>query len=38
LQGLSLVSDGQWKDITEGSEDTMDEVRTMLSDAITKIS
>jgi hypothetical protein len=38
LQGLSPVSDGQWKDITAGSEDTMDEVRTMLSDAITKIS
>jgi hypothetical protein len=38
LQGLSPVSDGEWKDITAGSEDTMDEVRTMLSDAITKIS
>ena len=35
LQGLSPVSDGNWQDITAGSEETMDEFRTLLSDAIT---
>ena len=37
LQGISPTSDDEWKDIQTGSEDVMDEVRTMISDTITKI-
>lgn len=37
LQGIAPTSDDEWQDIKTGSEDTMDEVRSMVSDAITKI-
>jgi outer membrane murein-binding lipoprotein Lpp len=37
LQGISPTSDDEWKDIKTGSEDVMGEVRTMISDTITKI-
>jgi hypothetical protein len=38
LQGIAPTSDDEWGDIKKGSENTMDEVRTMVSDAITKIN
>jgi len=38
LQGIGTTSDDQWGDVKAGSEDVMDEVRTMVSDAITKIN
>jgi hypothetical protein len=37
LQGIAPTSNDEWGDIKKGSENTMDEVRTMVSDAITKI-
>ena len=37
LQGIAPTSDDEWGDIKTGSENVMDEVRTMVSDAITKI-
>ena len=37
LQGISLTSDNEWEDIKSGSEGVMDEVRGMISDAITKV-
>jgi hypothetical protein len=38
LQGIAPTSNDEWGDIKKGSENTMDEVRTMVSDAITKIN
>ena len=38
LQGIAPTSDSEWKDITKGSEDTMGEIRSIFSDAITKIN
>lgn len=38
LQGIAPTSDDQWGDVQEGSENVMDEVRTIVSDAITKIN
>jgi hypothetical protein len=38
LQGIAPTSDGEWGDIKTGSEGVMDEVRTMVSDTITKIN
>lgn len=38
LQGIAPTSDDQWGDIQTGSEKVMDEVRTIVSDAITKIN
>ncbi|MBL0224686.1 MAG: hypothetical protein IPQ16_03610 [Geobacteraceae bacterium] len=38
LQGISPTTDDEWGDIKTGSEDVMDEVRSMVSDAITKIA
>jgi len=37
LQRMSLTSDDQWNDVAAGAEDTLDEIRTVLRDAITKI-
>jgi DNA-directed RNA polymerase subunit F len=37
LQGIAPTSDDELKDIKVGSEDIMGEVRTMISDTITKI-
>jgi hypothetical protein len=37
LQGIAQVSDGEWNDMKSGSEDTMDEIRSVFSDAITRI-
>jgi hypothetical protein len=37
LQGLAPVSDNEWEDVKAGSNDVMDEVRSMFQDAITKI-
>jgi hypothetical protein len=37
LQGISPVSDGEWNDIKTGSEDVLDEVRSIFLNAITKI-
>jgi hypothetical protein len=37
LQGIAPTSDDEWGDMKKGSENTMDEVRVMVSDAITKI-
>lgn len=37
LQGIAPTSDDTWGDAKTGSEDVLDEVRTILSDAITKI-
>jgi len=37
LQGIGTTSDDEWGDIKTGSENVMDEVRTMVSDAITKV-
>jgi hypothetical protein len=37
LQGIAPASDDEWGDIKKGSENTLDEVRSMVSDAITKI-
>jgi hypothetical protein len=37
LQGIAPTSNDEWGDIKKGSENTMDEVRTMVSDTITKI-
>jgi hypothetical protein len=37
LQGIAPTSDDEWGDIKTGSENVMDEVRTIVSDAITKI-
>jgi hypothetical protein len=38
LQGIAPTSNDEWGDIKKGSENVMDEVRTMVSDAITKIN
>jgi hypothetical protein len=38
LQGISSASDDEWEEIKTGTEHVMDEVRTMLRDAITKIT
>jgi hypothetical protein len=38
LQGISPTSDDDWQDIKTGSNHVMDEVRTIVHDAITKIS
>lgn len=37
LQGIAPTSDDAWGDAITGSENVMDEVRTIVSDAITKI-
>ena len=37
LQGIAPTSDDEWGDVKKGSENVMDEVRTIVSDAITKI-
>jgi len=38
LQGVSSANDDEWEEIKTGTEHVMDEVRTMLRDAITKIT
>jgi len=38
LQGISAASDDEWEDLTAGTEQVWDEVRTILHDAIVKIS
>jgi len=38
LQGVSSAGDDEWEEIKTGTEHVMDEVRTMLRDAITKIT
>jgi hypothetical protein len=38
LQGISPASEDEWGDIKKGSEQTMGEIRTIVSDAITKIN
>ena len=38
LQGIAPTSDDKWGDIKTGSENVLDEVRSMVSDAITKIN
>lgn len=38
LQGIGRTSDDEWGDIKSGSENTMGEVRTIIHDAITKIT
>ena len=37
LQGIAPTSDNEWQDVKAGSEDVMDEVRSIFMDAITKI-
>ena len=37
LQGIGTTSDDEWGDVKTGSEGVLDEVRSMVSDAITKI-
>jgi hypothetical protein len=37
LQGIGTTTDDEWGDVKAGSEDVLDEVRSMVSDAITKI-
>jgi len=38
LQGIAPTSDDEWGDIKAGSENVLDEVRSIVSDAITKIN
>lgn len=38
LQGITSAGDDEWEEIKTGTEHVMDEVRTMLRDAITKIT
>jgi hypothetical protein len=38
LQGIPAASDDEWENVKTGSEQVMDEVRTMVADAITKIA
>jgi hypothetical protein len=37
LQAIAPTTDDEWGDVKAGSEDVMDEVRSMFQDAITKI-
>src|SRR5512133_734004 len=37
LQGIATVSEHEWDDVKSGADDTLDEVRTMVRDTITKI-
>ena len=37
LQGIGTTTDDEWGDVKAGSEGVLDEVRSMVSDAITKI-
>ncbi len=37
LQGISAASDDEWEDLKTGTEQTWDEVKTILRDAIMKI-
>ena len=37
LQGIAPTTDDEWGDVKKGSEKVLDEVRTIVSDAITKI-
>ena len=38
LQGISSASDDEWEEVKTGTEHVWSEVRTMLNDAIRKIS
>jgi len=38
LQGVSSASDDEWEELKTGTENVLGEVRTMLRDAITKIT
>ncbi|MDA8431139.1 MAG: hypothetical protein M0T70_17940 [Geobacteraceae bacterium] len=38
LQGISAASDDEWEELKSGTEHVWGEVRSMLHDAITKIS
>ena len=37
LQGIATTSDNEWGDVKAGSEDVLNEVRSMVQGAITKI-
>jgi hypothetical protein len=37
LQGIATTTDNEWGDVKAGSGDVMDEVRSIVLDAITKI-
>jgi len=37
LQGIAPTTDDEWGDVKKGSENVLDEVRAIVSDAITKI-
>jgi hypothetical protein len=38
LQGISVASDDEWEELKSGTEQVWGEVRSMLHDAITRIS
>jgi len=38
LQGIAPTTDDEWGDVKAGSNDVLDEVRSMVQDAITKIN
>jgi hypothetical protein len=38
LQGISAASDSEWEDLKTGTEQVWEDVRTMLRDAIMKIT
>jgi len=37
LQGIATTSDNEWGDVKAGSEDVLDEVRSIVQDTIAKI-